>query len=304
MDMSAPWHRASFDVFIHERLPQLLTSRLPLSGYRVALTSETACRIDLTLETNGREIALSFEEVPLPDAEGIFRRNAKPYVVLPTASCDELDVAEIRCVGEQLLEDIAARLGEAPEELPWDETLARLWLPLDIWIRAALARTAQALDTTNSLARQSHLRRLLVPNREKMFTPGHYGRACPIETPEGPNIGRVLAVARGAAIREGRLEIVDSRPERMLGLCASLIPFLEHSEPCRVLMGANMMRQWVTPSGPQPPLVGTGNESDDPNFWSGHNLVTAFVPWGLDSFEDAIALSETCAQRLATPKPV
>ena len=304
MDMSAPWHRASFDVFIHERLPQLLTSRLPLSGYRVALTSETACRIDLTLETNGREITLSFEEVPLPDAEGIFRRNAKPYVVLPTASCDELDVAEIRCVGEQLLEDIAARLGEAPEELPWDETLARLWLPLDIWIRAALARTAQALDTTNSLARQSHLRRLLVPNREKMFTPGHYGRACPIETPEGPNIGRVLAVARGAAIREGRLEIVDSRPERMLGLCASLIPFLEHSEPCRVLMGANMMRQWVTPSDPRPPLVGTGNESDDPDFWSGHNLVTAFVPWGLDSFEDAIALSETCAQRLATPKPV
>ena len=137
-----------------------------------------------------------------------------------------------------------------------------------------------------------------------MFTPGHYGRACPIETPEGPNIGRVLVVARGATIREGRLEIVDNRPEMTLGLCASLIPFLEHDEPCRALMGANMLRQWITPSDPEPPLVGTGNEPDDPNFWSGHNLVTAYVPWGLDSFEDSIALSETCAQRLATPKPI
>jgi hypothetical protein len=304
MDMSAPWHRASFDLFIHERLPQLLASRLPLSGYRVTVRSETSCRIDLTLGTSGQETAPSFEDLPRPDAEGVFWRNEKPYVVLPIASCDDLDRAEIRCVGEQLLDDIAARLGEAPDDMPWDETLARLWLPLDSWIHAALALTAQALDTTSALSRKTHLRRLSLPNREKMFTPGHYGRACPIETPEGPNIGRVLVVARGATIREGRLEIVDTRPEMTLGLCASLIPFLEHDEPCRALMGANMLRQWVTPSDPEPPLVGTGNEPEDPNFWSGHNLVTAYVPWGLDSFEDAIVLSETCAQRLATPKPI
>jgi hypothetical protein len=137
-----------------------------------------------------------------------------------------------------------------------------------------------------------------------MFTPGHYGRVCPIETPEGPNTGRILAVARGATIRGGRLEIVDTRPEMTLGLCAARIPFLEHSEPCRLSMGANMLRQWITPSDPQPPLVGTGNEGDDPQYWSGHNLLTAFVPWGLDSFEDAIALSATCAQRLSTPHPI
>ena len=87
--------------------------------------------------------------------------------MLPTASCDDLDLAEIRCVGEHLLEDIAARLGEAPDELPWDETLARLWLPLDAWIRAAVARTAQALDSTNLLSRKTHLRRLSLPNRAK-----------------------------------------------------------------------------------------------------------------------------------------
>ena len=304
MELSAPWHRASFERFLNETLPQLLVSRLPLSGYRVTLTTETACRIDLTLGTNGQEIPLSFDDLPRPDADGLFWRNEKPYVVLPTASCDDLDQAEIRCVGEQVLEDIAARLGEAPDELPWDETLARLWLPLDGWIRAYLARTGQALDVTNLLSRRSHLRRFTLPNREKLFTPGHYGRACPLETPEGPNIGRVLVVARGATIREGRLEIVDTRPEFSLGLCASLIPFLEHDEPCRLIMGANMLRQWVTPSDPERPLVGTGNEPDDPAFWSGRNLVTAYLPWGLDSFEDALVLSKTCAQRLTTPHPV
>jgi len=304
MDMSAPWHRASFDRFIYEKLPQLLASRLPLGGYQVTLTSETTCRIDLTLGTNGQEVALSFDALPRPDAEGVFRRNEKPYVVLPIASCDDLDLAEIRCVGEQFLEEIAAHLGEAPDDLPWDETLARIWLPLDGWIRTALERSGQALDCTGALSRKTHLRRLLLPNREKLFTPGHYGRTCPIETPEGPNIGRVLVVARGATIREGRLEIVDTRPEGILGISASLIPFLEHDEPCRALMGANMLRQWMTPSDPEPPLVRTGNEPDDPQFWAGYNLITAYVPWGLGSFEDAIVLSETCAQRLATPKPV
>ena len=328
MDMSAPWHRASFELFLYEKLPQLLASRLPLGGYQVTLTSETTYRIDLTLRTSGQEIGLDFESLPRPDAEGIFRRNEKPYVVLPIASCDELDLAEMRCVGEQFLAEIAARLGEAPDDLPWDETLARIWLPLDTWLRTALERAGQALDCTNALSRKTHLRRILLPNREKLFTPGHHGRACPIETPEGPNIGRVLVVARGATIREGRLEIVDTRsgilmsenaahhiregrleiadprPEMMLGLSASLIPFLEHDEPCRALMGANMLRQWVTPSDPEPPLVGTGNEPDDPQFWSGYNLVTAYVPWGLHSFEDAIVLSETCARRLNTPRPV
>ena len=304
MDMSAPWHRASFDRFLNEGLPQLLASRLPLNGYGVTLIAENACRIDLTLGASGEGVSLSFDDLPRPDAEGVFWRKEKPYVVLPTASCDDLDLAEIRCVGEQLLDAVAVRLGEAPDALPWDETLARAWLPLDVWLRAALERTAQALDNTNLLCRKSYLRRFLLPNREKMFTPGHYGRACPIETPEGPNIGSVLVVARGATIREGRLEIVDARPELTLGLCASLIPFLEHTEPVRLIMGANMLRQWLTPSDPQPPLVGTGNEFDDPAFWSGHNLVTAFIPWGLDSFEDAVVLSETCAQRLATPKPV
>ncbi|MCW3053282.1 MAG: hypothetical protein JWN14_2452, partial [Chthonomonadales bacterium] len=304
MDMSAPWHRASFDLFLSEKLPQLLASRLPLGGYQVTLTSETTCQIDLTLGTRGQEVGLSFEALPRPDAEGVFWRNEKPYVVLPIASCDDLDLAEVRCVGQQFLEEIAARLGEAPDDLPWDETLARIWLPLDGWIRTALERAGQALDCTGALSRKTHLRRLLLPNREKLFTPGHFGRTCPIETPEGPNIGRVLVVARGATIRESRLEIVDTRPEGMLGISASLIPFLEHDEPCRALMGANMLRQWVTPSDPEPPLVRTGNEPDDPRFWAGTNLVTAYVPWGLGSFEDAIVLSETCAKRLSTPKPV
>lgn len=304
MDLSAPWHRSSYDLFLQERLPQLLASRLPLGGYGVTQISETLCRIDLTLGRRGEEVALVFDDLPHPNADGLFWRNEKPYVVVPTASCEDLDVAEIRCVGEQLLDDIAARLGEAPDELPWDEALARLWLPLDVWMRTALERTAQALDRSNPLASKTHLRRLLIPSREKLTTPGHYGRACPIETPEGPNIGKVLVVARGATIRDGRLLIVDDRPELTLGLCASLIPFLEHDEPCRATMGANMLRQYLPPVTPERPLVSTGNEPDDPAYWCGYNLLTAYVPWGLESFEDSVALSESCAQRIGGPIPV
>ncbi len=304
MPTSAPWHRASFERFLTVSLPQLLASRLPLGGYGVTRTGETTCCIELSLGTGESEVTLTFDDLPMPDVEGVFWRAGKPYVVLPTASCDDLDLAEIRCVGEQIAADIAARLGEAPDNLPWDETLARGWLPLDAWIGGFLERSAQALDTTNSLCRRSYLRRLSLTNRETLFTPGHYGRTCPIETPENPNIGRVLAVARGATIRDGRLVIEDTRPAATLGLCAALIPFLEHDEPCRLTMGANMMRQWLTPPDPEPALVQTGFEPDDAAHWCGRNLITAFVPWGLDSFEDAILLSETCARRFAYPQPI
>ena len=59
------------------------------------------------------------------------------------------------------------------------------------------------------------------------------GRTCPFENPEGVNIGRILHLATGAQIRDGRLSIVDDRPEAALGVTASMVPFVEHDDPTR-----------------------------------------------------------------------
>ena len=81
----------------------------------------------------------------------------------------------------------------------------------------------------------------------KTFFPySQYGLVCPYCTPEGPNIGRVLEVARGARIRDGKLERIDEAPDSILGFSASMVPFLEHDDTNRALMGINMMRQWTS----------------------------------------------------------
>ena len=154
--------------------------------------------------------------------------------------------------------------------------------------------------------------------------PTHYGRVCPIETPEGPNIGLINSLALYArlnefgfletpyrkvenqkltdqidflsAIEEGRyviaqanaeldeegrltgelvsvringetqlvsadrVEYIDVAPSQIVSVAASLIPFLEHDDANRALMGANMQRQAVPCLRPQKPLVGTGIE--------------------------------------------
>ncbi|MFN2108653.1 MAG: hypothetical protein ACK2UI_03240, partial [Anaerolineae bacterium] len=130
------------------------------------------------------------------------------------------------------------------------------------------------------------------------------GRVCPFETPEGPNIGRVLRVALGAEIQNGKLVVLDERPQAALGLSAAMIPFLEHNDPNRSLMGANMLRQWIPQSTPEPALVQTGNEPDAPHFWNGRNLLTAFISWGTGTLEDSLVVSESCARRFDTPYPL
>ena len=301
---SAPWHRESFDRFLNEGLPQLLASRVPLAGYRVEPTGTYACRVAVALDGPAGPVELEFADLPRPDADGLFALGGTRRVVVPLASSDALDAAEIRCVGEQLLAYVDERLGEAPAGLPWDDSVASAWLPLAAWITEFLATTAQVVDGLNWLSERTHLRRLVVPDRRKLIAPGHFGRVCPFETPEGPNIGRVLSIALGAAIRDGRLVVVDGRPEAALGLAASMLPLLEHSDANRVLMGLNMMRQQLVPPDPEPALVQTGNEPDAPAFWCGRNLLTAFVSWGIETFEDAILLSESCARKLDFPHPV
>jgi DNA-directed RNA polymerase subunit beta len=191
------------------------------------------------------------------------------------------------------------------------------------------------MDQTNPLSEITHKRRVsaLGPGgltRERAgfevrdVHPTHYGRVCPIETPEGPNIGLINSLALFArlneygfletpyrkvegsvvtdkidylsAIEEGRYiiaqanaslnehgqlidELVSSReagetilvsPERVqymdvapgqiVSVAASLIPFLEHDDANRALMGANMQRQAVPCLRPEKALVGTGIE--------------------------------------------
>ncbi|MCP4544139.1 MAG: hypothetical protein GY832_44070 [Chloroflexi bacterium] len=302
---SAPWHKTSFDRFLQERLPELLAERLPLVGYQAESTGRYTCRVAVTLTSASGDVEIEYVDLPQPDEDGLFEINEEPTVVIPVASTEELDIAEIRCVGEQLYDYIKERLGQAPTNgLPWDAELARAWMPLGLWAQEFMSDVAQRLEATNWFSRQAHLRSILIPDREKTITAGQFGRVCPFETPEGPNIGRVLRIAVGAEIHEGKLIVVDERSESGLGLTASMIPFLEHDDANRLLMGTNMMRQWVMQSTPEPALVQTGNEPDTPGFWAGRNLLTAFVSWETDTTWDGIVISKSAAQRFDTPYPI
>ncbi len=305
---STPWHRASFDRFLREGLPQLLVSRLPLVHYQVESAGAYACRVTVGIGVGAETLNVTFADVPQPDAQGVFTIGGREYTVLPLASSDELDTADIQCVGDLLMAFCATRLGEAPTELEWNENLLRAWLPLETWIGEFVRLRGQAFPRMSWetevrwLERQTQLRRIAVPEKPRMFTPGHFGRACPLETPEGPNIGRILVVATGAAIRDGKLIVVDDSPLGNLGANARMIPFLEHDDPCRLVMGVNMLRQWITPPDPEPALIQTGSEPPDaPEFWCGRNLLTAYVSGGLDTFEDGILISQSCAARLNYP---
>ncbi|OYD21287.1 DNA-directed RNA polymerase subunit beta [Oceanimonas baumannii] len=197
------------------------------------------------------------------------------------------------------------------------------------------SQLSQFMDQNNPLSEVTHKRRIsaLGPGgltRERAgfevrdVHPTHYGRLCPIETPEGPNIGLinslacysrtneygfletpyrrvvdgqitdevdylsaieeghfVIAQANAAIDEEGRLldELVPSRhkgeatymnadqvqymdvsPQQIVSVAASLIPFLEHDDANRALMGSNMQRQAVPTLKADKPLVGTGIE--------------------------------------------
>lgn len=199
------------------------------------------------------------------------------------------------------------------------------------------SQLSQFMDQTNSLSEVTHKRRLsaLGPGgltRERAgfevrdVHVSHYGRICPIETPEGPNIGlivslttyarvndygfietpyrvikegyvtdeivhldascetgHVIAQANAAVDENGRLvdefvttrarddvlmspreevTLMDISPSQMVSISAALIPFLEHDDANRALMGSNMQRQAVPLLRSERPLVGTGMEVD------------------------------------------
>lgn len=312
LNPTTPWHKASYDQFLFDSLPQLLAARLPLADYRLTDAGLQESSIQLTL-TGGAQAV--YTPIPRPDEAGLFYRAGQAYVVIPTASQIDLQAAEIVCVGEQLLAFIQERLGQASNGatpftgIAWSEEVLRAWLPLDRWIDEFLQTRAQRLDTTNWLSRHTHLRRILIPSRpdavHAVIAPGQMGRVCPYETPEGPNIGKVFTVAVGAEIQGNKLVIVDESPATTLGLSASMLPFLEHNDPNRLLMAANMQRQALATPNPEPALVQTGLEpAGVDGFWCGHNLLTALMSLGEATTEDAIVISESAARRMLSPVPV
>ena len=198
------------------------------------------------------------------------------------------------------------------------------------------SQLSQFMDQTNPLSETTHKRRLsaLGPGgltRERAgfevrdVHPSHYGRICPIETPEGPNIGLIVSLSTYARVNDygfietpyrvvegakvthnvrflsafeekdhpiaqanapvdesseyvnplvtsriagefmmvdrNQIELMDISPNQLVSVSASLIPFLEHDDANRALMGSNMQRQAVPLMISEAPLVGTGIES-------------------------------------------
>lgn len=300
------WHRESYDRFLREELPRLLSERLPVAVYQVSSSGGPHVCITLGVAGGDGAVEVVFDRIPAPDEDGVFHVGGQSIVVVPVASTERLAEAEIRCVGERLLAHVDARLGHAPTELEWSRELLRSWVPLDRWIEEFLSPGVggQVLEDRNWLSRIEHLRRLVIPDRQLVVAPGQRGRVCLIQSPEGPNIGRVVPLALGAEIQNGHLEIVDERPECALSVGAGMIPLLAHDDPARALMGANMMRQWLVPPEPEPALVQSGHEPEAPGFWCGRNLLTAFVSLGGETFEDGIVVSESAATRLDWPRPL
>jgi len=260
---------------------------------------------------------------------------------------DHLGNRRVRCVGElaenqfraglaRVERAVKERLGQAETEnlMPHDLINSK---PISSAIREFFgsSQLSQFMDQTNPLSEITHKRRIsaLGPGgltRERAgfevrdVHPTHYGRVCPIETPEGPNIGLINSLALFARLNEhgfletpyrkvidkkvteqvdylsaieeakyviaqanatldenglladelvssreagetkmvtpDRINYIDVAPSQIVSAAASIVPFLEHDDANRALMGANMQRQAVPCLRPSKPLVGTGLE--------------------------------------------
>lgn len=263
---------------------------------------------------------------------------------------DHLSNRRIRTVGEQLANQFSVGLSRMARTIRERMNVRdnEVFTPIDLINAKTLSsvinsffgtsQLSQFMDQTNPLAEMTHKRRLsaLGPGglsrdragfevRDVHYT--HYGRLCPIETPEGPNIGLISSLCVYAKINdlgfietpyrkvdEGKVDmtgkgivymsaeeeeekmvaqanvhiaedglitderikcrfeadypvvgrdevhLVDVAPNQIASIAASLIPFLEHDDANRALMGSNMMRQAVPLIKPEAPIVGTGLE--------------------------------------------
>ncbi|OFY92771.1 MAG: DNA-directed RNA polymerase subunit beta, partial [Bacteroidetes bacterium RIFOXYC12_FULL_35_7] len=265
---------------------------------------------------------------------------------------DHLSNRRVRTVGEQLANQFGVGLARMSRTIRERMNVRdnEVFTPIDLINSKTLSsvinsffgtnQLSQFMDQTNPLAEMTHKRRMsaLGPGglsreragfevRDVHYT--HYGRLCPIETPEGPNIGLISSLCVFAKINElgfietpyrtvekgkadltpsginylsaeeeeqkiiaqsnieikedgtitqhrvkarsegdfplaepNELHLMDVAPNQIASIAASLIPFLEHDDANRALMGSNMMRQAVPLINPDVPIVGTGIEAN------------------------------------------
>nr|WP_185853201.1 DNA-directed RNA polymerase subunit beta [Blattabacterium cuenoti] len=261
---------------------------------------------------------------------------------------DHLSNRRVRTVGEQLYTQFSIGLARMARTIRERMNVRdnEVFMPVDLINAKTLSsvintffgtnQLSQFMDQTNPLSEITHKRRLsaLGPgglSRERAgfevrdVNYSHYGRLCPIETPEGPNIGLISSLSVFAKINnmgfvetpyrtvsfqkvdlksevkylsaeeeEGKIiaqanaidqngnflsdriivredgdfpivkpnqvDYIDVAPNQIASISASLIPFLEHDDANRALMGSNMMRQAVPLLNPEAPIVGTGLE--------------------------------------------
>ncbi len=263
---------------------------------------------------------------------------------------DHLSNRRVRTVGEQLYNQFGVGLARMSRTIRERMNVRdnEVFTPIDLINAKTISSVintffgtnalSQFMDQTNPLAEMTHKRRMsaLGPGglsreragfevRDVHYT--HYGRLCPIETPEGPNIGLISSLCvyakindlgfietpyrkvdnakvnlnnddviyLAAEIEEGQViaqgnaplnddgtfirdrvkarldadfpvvapnevKLMDVSPMQIASIAASLIPFLEHDDANRALMGSNMMRQAVPLLRPEAPIVGTGIE--------------------------------------------
>jgi DNA-directed RNA polymerase subunit beta len=283
------------------------------------------------------------------DMVAVIRRLIKVATgIVPKDDIDHLGNRRVRSVGELLQNQFRVgllRLERVVRERMTVQDIETVTPQALINIRPVVAaikeffgssQLSQFMDQTNSLAELTHKRRLsaLGPgglSRERAgfevrdVHHSHYGRICPIETPEGPNIGLIGSLATYGrvnrfgfietpyrVVRDGivtdeivyltadredeyiiaqantavdapsgkitadsvvcryaeeyieepaaRVQLMDVSPKQIVSVATALIPFLEHDDANRALMGANMQRQAVPLLRPDAPIVGTGME--------------------------------------------
>jgi DNA-directed RNA polymerase subunit beta len=287
---------------------------------------------------------------------------------------DHLSNRRVRTVGEQLMNQFSVGLARMARTIRERMNVRdnEVFTPTDLINSKTLSsvinsffgtnQLSQFMDQTNPLAEMTHKRRMsaLGPGglsreragfevRDVHYT--HYGRLCPIETPEGPNIGLISSLCVFARISDlgfietpyrktegGKVELankgiiylsaeeeedkliaqanaplnedgtfvnpkvkaryeadyplaekndvvlMDVAPNQIASIAASLIPFLEHDDANRALMGSNMMRQAVPLIYPEAPIVGTGIER---NVVSDSRLQVRAEEDGIVEFVDA-----------------
>src|SRR6202165_4661192 len=265
-----------------------------------------------------------------------------------TDDIDHLGNRRVRSVGELIANQFSVGLSRMarlikermsinndPERITLDDLVNARTVSAVIQAFFGSSQLSQFMDQTNPLAELTHKRRLsaLGPGGLTRERAGfevrdvhysQYGRMCPIETPEGPNIGLITSLACYAQVNDlgfvetpyrvvkngkvtadiewldanreedvviaqanarlnedgtfvdelvlcrqrgdvplvqpDRIDYMDVAPEQLVSIAAALIPFLEHDDANRALMGSNMQRQAVPLLNPQTPLVGTGLE--------------------------------------------